>query len=250
MNKLCIGGIVRNRDWILPTHLEAIRQAATKTQRPVELVYLINDSVDYTYQILLDYKKLPMRVIKLDLGEEGWTRDGKDGPRYNSGSMGYLRNLWARACWDEDQLADLLVVDSDVIVPEYIISQLSSIEADVVGAYVPIADQRTPIHMIGYANLAGYPYPIPSRTGDEKVARSPHVVSCVGGCYYIKNIVGHVKYKNLWGTHPIGEDGHFARKMLELGCTMMVNPECKCIHVMENRPDWREYYGVPDILRN
>ena len=242
------GGIVRNRAWILPDHLHAVA-----FNKPAQMFYLTGDNTDETAEILRfgmlfngesqgsrsvltdgvekeTWMGTPIASVLHDTGFPGYTRDGSDGPRYDSRHMAAERNLWAdEALKRWPQATHLWVVDSDVLPSPGVLERLLALETLVAGAFVPIADGMTPIHMMGWRVR-------PRRTGEEKLLTKPHVVSLVGGCYLIRREVAEWPLtRPLWGPDAQGEDGYFARKMRQNGIVMMVDPLARCRHEMSQR---------------
>lgn len=203
------GGPVRDRAWILPLHLEAV-----KFNKPDCLYYLYGDCTDKT-AIELDVANVNYEECSLGLpggrGSEGYKELWK------------IRNKWVeQALHFWPNLTHIWVVDSDVIPGPFVLQKLLDVDKDVVGAYVPIMDGVSPIHMMGRdLSLSTF-----HRTGEESKQRKPHQVSLVGGCYLIKK---EALEKGLrWGPHPQGEDGYIAQQ----GLDMWVDPTAKCLHVM------------------
>lgn len=220
------GGIVRNRAWILPRHLEAVA-----SNYPDEMFYVFGDCTDDTQAEL---NKPGVTSLCHDTGEPGYTRDGSDGPRYSSKHMAAERNLWAAEALKRwPQLTHLWVVDSDVLPNPDVLEKLLDLKAIVAAAFVPIADGITPIHMMGWDHNDNQA----RRTGEEKLLTRPQVVTLVGGCYLIDQIL-FISCSQLWGEHPQGEDGYFScfiRFMNNINSRykMLVDPSAKCIHIMK-----------------
>jgi hypothetical protein len=231
MTFVVAGSIVRNRAWILRDHLISVAK-----NKPHKMFYVTGDNKDTTEQILngmhfaiIGNSLLPPFFLIRNTGEEGYTRDGSDGPRYRSEHMSTERNAWANhalAMWK--QATHFWIVDSDVLPDDDVLYNLLNLDVDVAGACVPIADGSTPTHMMGWNSLSDWPM----RTGEEKLLHEPHIASLVGSCYLIKRIVLESS-TNPWGPHPLGEDGYFAERVKGLGLTMMVDPMARCKHVMK-----------------
>lgn len=244
MTFVVAGGIVRNRAWILPRHLSAVARC-----RPDAMFYVTGDNEDETNTVLADFavrtfnelgprapRQAPFNYLVHDTGEPGWTRDGKEAPRYRSAHMAAERNLWAREALERwPQATHLWVVDSDVLPAPDVLERLLALKAPVAAAYVPVG--TIPIHMMGWDSE----HDRPKRTGEEKLLTKPHIVSMVGGCYLIDaRLLGHYPPPEhsdpplpYWKEHPQGEDGGFAESVLRMGANMLVDPLAGCEHIME-----------------
>lgn len=251
MTFVVAGGIVRNRAWVLPRHIDAVL-----LNNPAKCFYVTGDNNDATYMTLYNRGIEGVRVMEHDTGEPGWTRDGKDGPRYRSAHMAAERNLWASEALKRwPQATHLWVVDSDVLPEPDVLEKLLALKAPVAAAFVPLADGVTPIAMAGWDAELGRA----KRTGEESKLTKPHVATMIGGCYLIETCL--FKSRNvlfwketptdypglvllstgvrrvfgpLWGEHPQGEDGYFAWFMR---CNslfpMLHHPGARCRHIME-----------------
>jgi len=210
------GGPVRDRAWMLPLHIKAVR-----ANKPNLLYYLEGDSIDGTKLVL---SSMQVNYEQYDLGLAGGR--GSDGYK----ELWKVRNRWAeRALELWPNLTHLWVVDSDVIPGPFVLKKLLAVDKDVVGAHVPIMNGFTPIHMDHYViddpgGFRGF------RLGSEYQSNTPHKCYLVGGCYLIKK---EALEKGLrWGPHPQGEDGYIANQCRELGLDMWVDPTAKCLHIM------------------
>lgn len=215
------GGLIRQRRWIVERYLSAV-----KANNPDVVFMLEGDSTDGTRE----YLDGRVDILVHDTGEPGYTRDGSDGPRYNSAHMGRERNLWAEEALKRwPQATHLFVCDSDVLPEPDVLNRLLALHAPVAAAYVPIGDGVTPTHMIGfdYTNFR------PCRTGEEKTLTKPHAVTMVGSCYLIEAQWLRFEINPIWSEHPQGEDGGHANFWRRKGLPMMVDPMAKCLHLMK-----------------
>jgi len=255
MTFVVAGGIVRNRAWVFPRHLEAVAR-----NKPDAALYVTGDNNDATEEILREPPPsvkiawigetawvddgqsvhfAPLVVVKHDTGQPGYTRDASDGPRYDSAHMARERNLWASEALKRwPQATHLWVVDSDVLPEPDVLERLLALKAPVAAAFVPISDGVTPIHMIGWDAEKGQA----RRTGEEKVLTKPHVATLVGGCYLIdaQGSESPARWvcscpfcqEHIWGEHEQGEDGYFAARCRRRGWPMLVDPMARCTHIM------------------
>lgn len=217
------GGIVRNRAWILPRHLEAVGD-----NRPEALFYLANDSEDDTVPLLRNYRSpgicKQLSFVVENNGFPGWRRDGE--PRYHSSNMAPLRNRWLElALGYHPDLTHLWVVDSDVLPEWYVLDRLLELDKPVVAPFVLVAD-RIPVAMEGWDAELGRA----DRTGEELGRTEPFRATLVGCCYLIRRDAIDAGLR--WAPHPQGEDGGFGDKARELGLEMWCEPRAWCEHVM------------------
>lgn len=212
------GGPVRNRDWIIDRHLNAVYRNGIR-----DALYLFNNSSDRTAEYL--YRARWPSVAEYT---KSVPTDEQVTPRgYNSTTLSFLRNIWAQQAIQKwPQATHLWVVDSDILPDPDCLKYLLCVEADIVGAYVPIMDGVTPIHMEGWNEEEQRAY----RTKLEKTRTTPHSVYLVGGCYLVKT--NAFKKGLIWQPGEQGEDQGFANKARELGLTMMVHPHAKTKHIM------------------
>lgn len=221
MTFVVAGGIVRNRAWCLPQHLDAV---ISNLNLGDDLLYLTGDNEDSTTAVLSDHC---VEFFVRDTGHPGHKRD--PGPfRYDAANMALLRNLWAEGAikrWP--YLTHLWVVDSDVIPAPDCLSKLLSLDKPVVAAHVPLMDGVTPIWMEGWDTNAD----LPRRTGWERQQVAPRPCTLVGGCYLIRRDAWDKGIR--WSPTEISEDGGFARRARGLGIEMWAHPGARTQHLMK-----------------
>lgn len=225
------GGIVRNRAWILPRHLEAV-----SANKPSALYYLTGDNIDDTTGVLRDFaydaweRGDSERRIRFDIlktGFPGYERDGNP-HRYHSSNMAPLRNRWLEsAIAIFPDLTHLWVVDSDVLPAPDCLEKLLAVDQPVVAAFVPLQDGKMPIAMRGWDGMTGRA----DRVGDEAAFRLPFLCTMVGGCYLIRRDAIDAGLR--WAPHDQGEDGGFGDRARELGIELWCEPNARTEHVME-----------------
>lgn len=231
MTFVVAGGIVRNRAWCLPQHLDAVANNAGVR----EMFYCTGDNEDSTVEILSDFAYLPINrdgggldAMIHNTGHPGYKRD--PGPfRYDAANMAFLRNLWAEEAikrWSD--LTHLWVVDSDVIPEPDCLSKLLALDKPVVAAHVPLMDGVTPIWMEGW----GLTSDLPRRTGSERKRIKPQTCTLVGGCYLIRRDAWDKGLR--WSPTEISEDGGFARSARDLGIEMWAHPGARTQHLMRD----------------
>lgn len=218
------GGIVRNRAWILPRHLEAVT-----LNGPARLFYVTGDNDDDTVGKLRDWQydefteggPEKLRYHLHDTGFPGWHRSGE--PRYSSENMAPLRNLWGEEAvrrWP--QLTHLWVVDSDVLPAADVLSRLLALNRPIAGAWVPGC---TPCEGWSYERGRAV------RSHWEERRGEPFRATMLGGCYLIRRDAWDAGLR--WSPHPQGEDGGFGDSARKLGLEMWADPLARCEHVME-----------------
>jgi len=210
--------------------------------------YLYGDCEDDTEAVLERYRKRPslrLTFERFDTGCPTWRRG-----EYTSENMSLVRNEWVQQVLKEwPDVTHFWNVDSDVLPADDVLSRLLVVDKPVVGAYVPIMDGVTPIHMVAWkdgpfveyeSDMTGAPVGAARcvalggsarRMGMEKTLTKPHRVTLLGGCYLIQREAIEAGLE--WGPHAQGEDGYFGDKCRELGLEMWVDPLAKCQHVMK-----------------
>jgi hypothetical protein len=206
------GGIVRNRAWVLPRHLSAVRANV-----PALMFYLTGDNTDDTVEILdADGEDMNVSGFHLvhNVGNLNFTRDGSEGEgRYSSAIMADLRNRWAAEALKRwPQLTHLFVVDSDVLPEPDVLERLLAVDQPIVGAWVP-----------------GCP-PQPELDGAEYILKL-FIATCLGGCYLIRRDALDAGIE--WRQHAQSEDGGLAESARGLGFMLWADPDAKCTHIME-----------------
>lgn len=222
------GGIVRNRDWVIDDHVEALRK-----NRVDALFYVEGDSFDHTKEAL---ERNKVEFVTVNTGYSGWRRG-----TYHSSNMGMLRNLWIyHALEFYPEATHLWSVDSDVIVPENALSNLLSHNKDIIAAYVPVSNGKMPIHMFGWSDADNHPI----RTGEEKhISSIPRRCTLVGACVLMKRDTIE-PIMPVYGEDGQGEDGFFAKKMRSSGVEQWVDPVVICEHRMNEPEEWKLKWGV------
>lgn len=234
-NFVVAGGIVRNRAWCLPQHLDAV---ISNLDLGDDVLYLTGDNVDGTESVLSEYM---VEYLVHDTGHPGYKRD--PGPhRYDAANMAFLRNLWAEEAikrWPH--LTHLWVVDSDVIPEPDCLIKLLALDKSVVAAHVPLMDGVTPIWMedwnprfIETRDASGVLRPgsdLPRRSGVERYRLAPQPCALVGGCYLIRRDAWDKGLR--WSPTEISEDGGFARSARDLGIEMWAHPGARTQHLMK-----------------
>jgi len=225
MNKVAIGCIVRNRAWILPEYLQALKNINYPEK---QFLFLENDSTDNTLNIL--YQSgitglLPVTSIKT--GFAYWNRSGYGINNY--GHLAFIRNIYLEMFLLTD--ADyLLSIDSDVIVSPDIIDKLSDFadQKTIVGAAIcNIPGRKLDGHLPGnFLIERGGVYIHPPEYRFDGVAD----VDIVGAVYTIprRTIEDGVRY----AAHLQGEDIPFCLSAIEKGYAIKVCFDINCSHRM------------------
>lgn len=200
-DKVLIGCPVRNRAWILPHYLEALK-GLDYDEEDIEYCFIVNDSTDDTLDILRDFRfksKSFVKIIICDL--QGNTNHHRG--YYSFFHLSILRNILLEE-FLKSEAAYLLSVDSDIILPSHALKSLKAADCDIISALVCNG------HEIGDARV----YNILKRKPNgryEYIRDFPTYeifeVDCTGAAYLIKREVVKkylVRYSASRGSEDIG----------------------------------------------
>jgi len=230
--KIAIGCPVRNRAWVLPDYLEALRKIEYNNGLSHGFLFLENDSTDDTLLLLAVFAQLYGAEL---CTKRRTTSPGHRRGEYNANGYAHLaaiRNLFINMFLQTD--ADYLFsVDSDVIVSHDILQKL-----------LPLADQQT---IVGAAisNIAGVELDgrCPGNFMIEQGGLIMHpaeypltgsmAVDVIGACYLIPRSVLEAGVR--YGAHAQGEDVEWCRQAKDKGFRMLVSFDTRPEHRMEER---------------
>lgn len=119
MSKVAIGCVVRNRAWVLPEYLAALKQIDYPNKA---YIFLENDSEDTTLFLLQQFKPAEQKTLQsIKTGVNHWKRGDYGTDQF--ANLANLRNMFLEMFLQTD--ADFLFsVDSDVIMPPDVLSRL------------------------------------------------------------------------------------------------------------------------------
>lgn len=244
MTTITIAAPIRDREWILPYYLKHLENIDYPKDR-IELLFVINDNSDNSYQLLNDYKNRHIDSYKRIRLET-----------YNRNVPGDNRETVARKKYIYDHLSKLknyimskvktdflLFIDSDILVPSDIITNLLKHRKDIVSGLI----------WNGYLVSPEKPYLYPNVMKSIGKNLYSHIVN-----YRVKNIepsscltrvdltgavmlLSKAVYKSIrFGYHPQGEDAHFCNMAQNKGFEIFCDLGVFCHHVM-NEKLLREY---------
>ncbi len=225
LGKVFIGCPVRNRGWILPHYLEALK-GLDYNHKKIEYCFIVNNSTDDTLDILQNFchrTSSPVKIVSHDLPGNNKYRRGY----YNLAHLAILRNILLNEFLKSN--ADYLFsVDSDIILPSHALRALQETDCDIVSALVCNG------HEIGDTSF----YNILNRRLDgryEYVRNFPaeeiFEVDCTGAAYLIKREViekHQVRYSAAYGSEDIG----FCKEAKAKGLRICCNPGVRARHEM------------------
>ncbi len=225
LGKVLIGCPIRNRAWILPHYLEALK-GLDYNHKDIEYCFIVNNSTDDTLEILKNFRyRTPslVRIITCDLAREKNHRRGY----YSLSHLATLRNILLAEFLKSDA-SYLFSVDSDIILPPHALKSLQRADCDIISALVcnghEIGDPD--IYNILNRRLNGrYEY-IRNFPQEEVFA-----VDCTGAAYLIKRdvIAKHqVRYSATCGSEDIG----FCEDARAKGIGIYCHPAVKARHEM------------------
>lgn len=224
--KIAVGSIIRNRAWVLPDYLAALRSMRITDERGY--LFIENDSEDETQSILINFadnEEAFAKVALVKTGVKSW-----DHHQYDYANLASLRNRLLE--WFLITGADFLMsVDSDVIVQPDTFEKLYETHqrtGGIVGAPIcNVAGQSLDGHTPGnfmvlengvYRHPATYPM-----SGEYEV-------DLTGAVYLIPRWVNEQGAR--YGDYPQGEDVPFCASAKSLGCSIHMNMDAQCEHRM------------------
>lgn len=223
--KILIGCPVRNRAWVLPRYLQALKNLDYNHYN-IEYCFIVNDSTDNTLEIIKEFRNdifSPVKIIICNLqGNTGHQRG-----YYSFFHLAILRNILLDELLKSD-CEYLLSVDSDIILPPNAIKSLREVNGDIVSALVCNG------HEIGDKRV----YNILNRKPD---GRYEHIrdfppnqifeVDCTGAAYLIKREVIE-KYRVRYSAARGSEDIGFCEDAKAKGRKIYCNPQIEARHEM------------------
>ncbi len=216
-NKVLIGCPVRNRAWILPRYLQALKNL-DYNQHNLEYCFVVNDSIDNTLEILQEFRHEvpgPVKIITCNLHGNNEHRRGY----YSFFHLAILRNIL---------LEEFLKTECSYLLSVETLKILVDTDADIVSVLVCNG------HEIGDASV----YNILRRKANgryEHIRQFPRYevfeVDCTGAAYLIKKeVIGKygVRYSASRGSEDIG----FCENAKAKGRKIYCNPLVEAHHEM------------------
>ncbi|WMT39299.1 hypothetical protein RE628_17760 [Paenibacillus sp. D2_2] len=204
MAKVFIGAPVRNRDWVLGRHLEALKAQDVDKQ----FCYILNDSEDETEQVLID-QGIP--YITHNLGKKYGHLRGS----YSYQNLALLRNILLHEFLKSD-CDYLFSIDTDIIISDGSLQKLINNEVDVCSMLI----RNHPKIKAHNAMISG------RHILEFKEGLIP--VDLTGAVYLIKREVVEAGVR--YALHPIGEDEPFCEHARRLGFKLFVDTRLRPIH--------------------
>ncbi|KAF6627034.1 hypothetical protein H6F38_23085 [Paenibacillus sp. EKM208P] len=228
-----IAAPIRNRAWILPDYLQHIYGIDYPKER-IELLFVVNDSNDKSFDILSNFKKENKHVyknIRIDLYNRNTPEDKRDANVRNNFIYDHLSKL-RNYIMSKTKTDHLMFIDTDILVQPDIINNLLNHNKDIISGLI----------WNGYIVCPEKPYTYPNimkLRKDDGIYE--HIVN-----YQVKNtqrlsstslipvdltgaviMLSRKVYKTVkYGFHPQGEDAYFCRmaqsKGFELFCDLSV----------------------------
>lgn len=227
MPKIAIGCPVRNRAWVLDDYLSALHAIDYPYK---EYLFLLNNNEDASGTKLQDFMEEHAGLLYERYDEEA---PGHQRGEYNANHYSHLaavRNAFIDLFLQNMTCDYLLSIDSDIIVPPNIVTQLLPLTDTKTITAAAISnipekplDGHTPGNfMIDIKGFIQHPlkYPMSGIMG----------VDVIGAVYLIPRSVleSGVRY----GPHPQGEDIFFCWSAKEKGYHLFVNLDVQCEHRM------------------
>ncbi|MEN6461046.1 MAG: hypothetical protein ABFC94_06740 [Syntrophomonas sp.] len=227
VNKIMIGCPVRNRAWILPEYLKYLENLDYPAQY-IQFCFVINNCTDATPEILTEFaNRHPGQVTLINKNRELIT--GHKRGNYDLGRLAELRNILLTS-FLQSGCEYLFSVDSDILIPAQVLTQLIEDDCDIVSALVCNGYE---VNDIGLYNILNY------REGCwEHIRGFPRdrvfKVDCTGAvCLIKRNVIEKhgVRYSAAYGAEDIGFCVHANAKGLGIWCDGRI----ECQHVMNEK---------------
>jgi len=218
---------VRNRAWILPEFLAALR-ALDHPPPCLSFYFLANDCTDASVDILRawDAPGSAVRVEERSTGVVGWNR--YQWPRYDFDNLANLRNhIVARFL--ESAATHLFSVDSDIVVPPSALRELlvadRPVVAGVISNFPGVPVEESPAHnfMFRSGNLYAHSRTVPAGVFE---------VDVTGAVVLIRRDVLEAGVR--YAAHGWGEDIAFCEHARRRGFHLWAHGGVRCEHRMED----------------
>lgn len=231
--KVAIGSVIRNRAWILPEYLKALKSINNYPAPMKHYVFLENDSQDDTLSQLKDFKRqslIPVAVKSVVTNYPHWNRGDYSKNQYKH--LAEMRNKLIEMVLETDAMY-FLSVDSDIIVPPDILTRLLAAVNGSQNVVMAAAISNIPERKLD-GNAAGN-FLINDSLGiplhpPEYPLKGIIEVDVTGAVYLIPRrlLEDGVRY----GSHPLGEDFPFCKQAKEKGYSLRVMLDLVCDHRM------------------
>lgn len=213
---------IQNRDNRIEGYLEAFENQ-TYPLHDIHMCFLVNDSVDKTLEILLDYKKYHKfgKFTIIDLSGFGYTDIYRSRGIYEYNQIAKLRNIWLDRLGDESHIFS---VDSDIIIPPDALSRLISHKLDICSLVIHNSYKDREAYNFATFNS--------TKTAIHRF-RKPGIneVDVTGACYLINADV--IRSGVRYGPNKRGEDFYFCEMAKKMGFGVYVDMDLEADHLME-----------------
>jgi len=206
--KIMIGSPVRNRGWVLRRYLDALlRQKVNNAD--IEFMFVLNDSVDDTEDILKEYN---MNYVTHNLNDSSGSVRGE----YSFNHLAEVRNRLLQEFLNSD--ADYLFsVDTDIIVPEGGLRRLIDSNKDIISMLIK-----------NHPTLKAHNIMINSKHL-QTIPKGIIQVDVTGAVYLIKRKVIESGVRYNYSIN--GEDVPFCKSAYEHGFSIFCDTSIRPIHV-------------------
>lgn len=216
--KVFVGAPVRNRAWVLPRHINAIKR---QKEVSMKFCYIVNDCEDNTEAVLQNYG-IHYVVHNLNSGH-GHVRG-----QYSYESLAALRNVLLDKFLESD-CDYLFSCDTDIIIPDGSLKQLIEDDKDIVAMII----RNHPTIMAH--NVMVKPHPGTAAQHMQHIPRGLFQCHLTGAVYLIKRkvIEAGVRYK----PSKVGEDWLFCEDAMSKGFTLWADTRLQAIHAYDQHLD-------------
>lgn len=262
MARVAVGCPVRNRAWILPEYLAALKLLAIHGD-DIQFCFLVNNSTDDSCKIIyewMDENRVIGKLVKDDLwkGFERWGIKpfvpGHKRGEYGKNSYAYMAEVRNRflEVFMETEADYLFSVDSDIIVNpgtlKALLGTAQRFACDCSG-YCPGCPPKKDIVAAAISNINGFPYndsvaanfmfdnsgalhhwKIENGVRQKHPTSGTFEVAVNGACVLIPRLAIELGVR--YGPHPQGEDTDFCLNAKREGFKLWVNADTRPSHRM------------------
>lgn len=229
---------VRTRDWVLPYSLEAILNL-DYDKRKIALRFIINDSTDDSWKILINFKRKYSEAYQLisiytfNMASIEDNRDNHEVRRKTIYNMRFMKNMFLDYAIGGRQ-SYWWFVESDLCVKKDTLKILINADKDVIAAW---CNTHRKMHE-GVYNFLRYNSHLDrfDRNFDHKEiinASEPVHMDLVSGPVLMRSwLCDKVRFRQFYNSGNMTEDEGFIRNLMRLGVERYVHPKAFTYHIM------------------
>ncbi|MBX4152262.1 glycosyltransferase [Paenibacillus lautus] len=239
MTTITIAAPIRDREWILPYYLKHIENIDYPKDK-IELLFVVNDSTDNSFDILHDYQtnhKNLYKRIRIETYNRKVPIDNRVSITRKNHIYDHLSKL-KNYIMSQVKTDYLLFVDSDILVSPDIINNLLKHQKDIVSGLIWNGYLMTPEKPYLYPNVMklkdqnSYIHIVNHRIKNTESTSYLTKVDLTGAVILLsKKVYKSIKY----GFHPQGEDAYFCKIAQDKGFEIFCDLGIFCHHIMDEK---------------